>query len=335
MRMHNRIQAGVDCYLRKSRVISYPTFLIVEPSNICNLKCPLCPTGQRLPTARGTMTMSTFTRIVDQLHRYVRHVNLFYLGEPLLCKDLHHMIRYAKDHRMRVTVSSNLNIFDEGIADRLIDSRLDHLVVSLDGTNQETYAKYRVGGDFNEVMMNMAVLTERKRRKASEYPRIILQFVVFKHNEAEVPEIQKLGKQLGVYVLLRQGALGGEGQSPPMTKDRELASQWLTQKKEYHFEYDYFNDEPSLKKGACDYLWKVITINWDGTVFPCCWAYDGRDTFGNIVEQDIEEIWNNERFRSARALFSKDGHSSNGLMHSVRTLCHGCKMYTHHLGGRA
>jgi radical SAM protein with 4Fe4S-binding SPASM domain len=319
----------VEFASRYNTLNSYPSFLIVEPTNRCNLKCPLCPTGQNLRTSRGTMTMKTFTRIVDQLHLYIRHMNLFYLGEPLLCTELPEMIKYAHKHNIRVSVSSNLNVLDETMAEQLIKSEMDYLIVSLDGTLPKTYATYRIGGDYDIVIKHIKLMIEKRKQLKSAYPRILIQFVVFSHNEAEVASVKKLAQSLGVDVFFRQGALGGKGQSPPLTKDRQLAEQWLTRDRKYQTEYDYFSEKPYIKSGACGYLWNVATVNWDGSLLPCCWIYDNEHSFGNIMEQDFKDIWNNVLYRSSRNLFS----SKNALLSSgvspKDTICYQCKMFRH------
>ena len=278
------------------------------------------------------MSMEVFTRIIDQLYPYVWHLNLFYLGEPLLCENLPAMISYARKHKIRVYVSSNLNILDKQMAESLIESRLDHLIVSLDATSQESYEKYRIGGNYQTVVDNIVLLTEMKKHKESLLPRIQIQFVVFKHNEAEIPGIKELAKKLGVDLYIRQGALGGLGQSPPLTKDRELAAKWLSPNKEFRKEYDYFSNSPSLKNGTCVYLWKAATINWDGSVFPCCWIYENEHKFGNIMEEAFKTIWNNELFRSSRSLFKPNKKSfSKSQNNHKQTICYKCKMFKHNL----
>lgn len=329
-RFLNRAVSEFDSALRRTRVASYPVFLIVEPCNFCNLKCPLCPTGQRLPAERGKMTMETFISIIDQLSPYCWHLNLFYLGEPLLCENLPVMIDYARRRKMEVSVSSNLNLLSEEMADRLIDANLDHLIVSLDGTSQEIYEKYRIGGNFNKVIDNIILLNQKKKQKVSPYPRIEIQFVVFKHNEQEVPLIKELAAKLGVGFYLREGTLGGKEQSPPLTKDYSLAEQWLSPNKEYHKGYDYFERKPYIQEGYCGYLWKIATINWDGSVFPCCWVFEGKYKYGNIMEQSFKTIWNNELMQSSRSLFKKNKRSRpDAETGGPKTICYQCKMFKH------
>jgi radical SAM protein with 4Fe4S-binding SPASM domain len=279
--------------------------------------------------------MQTFTRAIDQLHPYVWQLNLFYLGEPFLCENLPAMIRYAHAHRMNVSVSSNLTTLDERMADQLIAEKLDHLIVSLDGTTQESYTKYRIGGNYQTVLDNIILLNEKKKQKASPHPRIEIQFVIFKHNEREIPRIKELARQLGVGIYFREGTLGGRGQSPPLSKDFQLAEKWLSPNKDFRREYDYFDRKPYIQEGICGYLWRVATINWDGSVFPCCWVFESKHSFGNIMEQSFEEIWNNAFFRSSRSLFQRSKRLFlKSRPHNPETICYRCKMFRHNLNNQ-
>jgi radical SAM protein with 4Fe4S-binding SPASM domain len=278
------------------------------------------------------MSMGTFTRIIDQMFPYVRYLSLYYLGEPLLCEHLPQMIRYARHHKIKVCVSSNLNILGNQQADSLIESKLDYLIVSLDGTSQESYEKYRIGGDYKKVIENVRLLIDRKNEKKSLYPRLVLQAVIFRHNEHEIPKLRALADQLGLEISIRQGALGGKGQSPPVTKDSILAEKWLSPNKTYHKEYDYLSDKSHLIDDPCYFLWKAVAINWDGTVFPCCWLYDSRHSFGNILKENFETIWNNDFYRSSRSLFSiRKSTFLKSRGNGPETICYQCKIFKHHL----
>jgi radical SAM protein with 4Fe4S-binding SPASM domain len=321
--------------LRRERVPSYPHFAIIEPGNLCNLKCPQCATGQHLPVPRGFMEMETFKRVIDQLSPYVRYISLYYLGEPLLCAHLPEMIRYAHQHKITTFVSTNLNIFDGEKAEGLIDAKLDYLIVSVDGASQEVYERYRVGGDLEKVLESLRLLIDKKKEMQSGHPRIVLQPVVFKHNEHEIPKLEALAENLGVAFFARQGTLGGAGQSPPVAKDIVLTEQWLSRNPDYHKEYDYLSDAPYLKDEPCYYLWKGVTINWDGSIFPCCWVHDPQHSFGNILDQDLDSIWNNALYRSSRSLFRsrRDAPNEPGDQRP-ETVCFQCKIFRHRLNER-
>ena len=145
--------------------------------------------------------------------------------------------------------------------------------------------------------------------------------------------MKEVAKGLGVDVFFREGALGGLGQSPPLTKDRALAAQWLSTSEEFRRTYDYFDDKPYIQEGACSYLWEVATIGWDGSVLPCCWIFEYEQRFGNIMEEDFRSIWNNELFQSARSLFATRGKSVPKGDGPDKVICCQCKMFKHHLNG--
>ena len=96
----NYIKNMYSAISRKPYVNSYPIHITVDPANICQLKCPLCPTGQRLPSRqKGMMKFEDFKRIIDQLGDYIMSLSLFSWGEPLLDKDVFKMIEYAKSRK--------------------------------------------------------------------------------------------------------------------------------------------------------------------------------------------------------------------------------------------
>jgi MoaA/NifB/PqqE/SkfB family radical SAM enzyme len=135
-------------------VSGLPFVLMIEPTNLCNLRCPLCPSGDgRLTRARGMMDRATFDRILKQTKGAVKLLQLWNQGEPLLHPDLPWMIRRAKQHGMFVSMSTNGHpLADPSTAKKIVRSGLDHLIVSVDGATQETYARYRRGGNLQTVL---------------------------------------------------------------------------------------------------------------------------------------------------------------------------------------
>lgn len=307
-------------------VRGYPYVLIIDTINICNLKCPLCPTGIDLPgRPKGRMDFSLFKKIIDILGDYALTLVLYNWGEPLLNKEIYPMIEYAKQRSIKTIVSSNLNILNEKDAETLVKSGLDRLIISLDGTKSETYEGYRKGGNYHRVIGNIELLVRTKAEMRSSKPKIIWQFLVFKHNVHEIPGIKNIAKQLKVDGIdIFNGYLGGPGQTPYIRDERtaELVSKWLCPDGRYKGQFDYFLNPNYLNKKRCYFLWKTLTVNWDGSVSPCCCVYEPSTDFGNIKE-GFHQIWNNDLFRSSRALFRKN----NGSLSKVHTICRPCKIF--------
>lgn len=306
-RLFNLFLARIGLIFRPSNAWGYPTCLVIESTNICNLKCPLCPTGQRIPgRARGKMSFTNFKKIIDELGSYLYSLRLENWGEPLLNEEIYSMISYAKSRKICVSFNTNLHFLDEKKAQGLILSGLDHLKVSLDGATSESYAKYRVGGDFDEVINNIELLVKQRDRMKKKNPFIEIQFIAMKHNEHEVEEIKRLSKTLGVDALfieklrpdMREELFSSDIRSIEKFKD------WLPSNSALSI-FDYNNKKRKPNKKICSYLWTTSVINWDGSVVPCCSVYDEKYDFGNVFSDGFKNVWNGSKYRAARRLIGR------------------------------
>jgi len=180
----NRILIKLSYRFGLSKLFSMPKMLALDPTNLCDLKCPLCPTGLRDKTIeRGSIKLEQFKTIIDRLAKYLQSINLYSWGEPLLHKSLVDMIRHtAINHKVRTITSVHLgNLSDEQV-EGLATSGLDKLIVSVDGATQQVYEKYRVGGDIEKVFTNMERLVKAIKRHNSKV-NVVWNFLVmqFKH----------------------------------------------------------------------------------------------------------------------------------------------------------
>ncbi len=183
----------------KAEITTLPTYLTIDPFSACNLRCPLCPTGNGTNTLRkGTLQLDVFKHIIDEIGTYLYNIDLFNWGEPLLNKDIYDMISYAHERHILTSISSNFHFFDEAAAERMISSGLDYLILSIDGATPKTYKKYRVRGKFKRVVENVRILTETRKRLGKKTPYIFWQFLVFRHNEHEIEAARELALELGV-----------------------------------------------------------------------------------------------------------------------------------------
>jgi len=183
----NRILIKLSYRFGVSKLFSMPKMLALDPTNLCDLKCPLCPTGLRDKTIeRGSIKLEQFKTIIDRLAKHLQSINLYSWGEPLLHKSLVDMIRHtAINHKVRTITSVHLgNLSDEQV-EGLAKSGLDKLIVSVDGATQEVYEKYRVGGDIEKVFTNMSRLMGAKKRYNSKV-NVVWNFLVMKQNEHQM-----------------------------------------------------------------------------------------------------------------------------------------------------
>lgn len=300
-KLRNFMLANLEFRRREVALKSLPVTLFVEPTNLCNLRCPLCPTGAGEYGRPRTNKMSVrdFERIIDEIGDYLYWVNLFNFGEPLLNKDVPLMIGYAHEKGVSTCISTNGMLVDDQMAEALVRSKLDCLTFSIDGLTPETYSKYRVGGNFDKVIENLKRVVEWKRKLDSSLPFIEWQFLVFKHNQHEVGKVERFARALGA-----NGTYIRNASTSTDTENRDEALK-LTLSGEERKKYP----EAAIGWGkVCDFLWFTITVNNDGGVSPCCLAYNKDDDFGNFFNQDssLREIWNNDDYIVARRIF-RDG----------------------------
>lgn len=302
MKRNRKRKAKLFKFLGFTKLPYLPFILGIEPGNICNLRCPLCPTGAGgTELKKGFMELGLFKHVFDQLKNDLIAVNLFNWGEPLLNKDFTKMVRCVKDHDkdISVTTSTNLNINNKATLEGLIRSGIDEIIVSCDGATKESYEKYRVGGDFGLVMDNLKFLIA-ENNKLSGKTRIIWNFLVFKHNEHEITQAQEMARKLGVE--LRLGAMRTSMKDEVLKPHKEAIKKdigWIPDNPEYSA-YDKVKLETKKKIKTCRKPWQELNLNWDGAVFPCCAIYGESYTFGNAKNELIRKIWNNEKYVAAR-----------------------------------
>ena len=304
----NLIKTGssflLSALLGKNILWGKPPILTIEPTNLCNLKCPLCTTGNgEMERSRGHMGLDTFRNILEQLGDDIFFLLLYHQGEPYLNKHFLDFVRLAKQKKIYCTTSTNGHYFDEDTIAATIESGLDSMIVSIDGVTQESYQKYRVKGTLDKVVQGSRKFMEMKRRLKSRTPLIAWQFLVMKHNEHEIPAIKRLAKQVGVDRLLVKNI---------EVRSEQEALEWLPQNtkyRRYEFDGQHLKVKNSDKK-SCPRPWLSTLINWDGGVVPCCFDKNGVYLMGNVNRtQDFDRIWRGEAFERFRTRLASDRKS--------------------------
>ncbi|HET7734050.1 MAG TPA: radical SAM protein, partial [Paludibacter sp.] len=175
-----------------------PSFISVETSNYCNLHCPECPVGrsQTPKTGHAYFDLTLYKKLIDEQKSTLLHVILYFQGEPLLNKQLAEFIQYAHDAKIYTSTSTNGQLLNKKNAKDIVLSGLDKLIVSVDGSTQETYESYRVGGKLQKTLDGIKELVYWKNELKSVTPLLEIQFIVFKTNEHQLAEMKKLAKSL-------------------------------------------------------------------------------------------------------------------------------------------
>ncbi len=277
-KLMNAMRAEYERRRKKLTMAAHPFILHVELTNVCNLKCPYCLTGNETNLQKkGYLDYEGFKKIVDDLKEYLILVRLDGVGESLLNRDFFRMVEYASRNNIVTAVSTNFNTIAKEDTEQFIDAGLDYLIVGLDAATEEVYRKVRTGGSLEKVVENTRYLAERKRARKSKHPLIETQFVTFNENEHEAEQVRQLSIDLGADRHLVKDLRDMAVNVPKNGKD---------------------------KRKSCYWLWYVANITWQGDLKACCLAGLSSDfSFGNILHNSINDEWNNRTMQNIRKLF--------------------------------
>ncbi len=286
--------------LKKPIHFGMPIVLEVEPTTSCNLRCPQCPSGLRSFTRNtGMLDLQLFKNIIDEVHQDLVWLVLYFQGEPFLNKQLLAFVKYAASKNIYTATSSNAHYFTDDMARQTVESGLDRLIISIDGTTQESYSKYRVGGNLDKVIEGTKNVLEWKKKLNSSTPHVIWQFIAFKHNEHEIATVKQLAKELGVDELGIKTAQIYDYQTDedfiPTQSDLSRYEKGADGK--FHIKNKLLNQ--------CWKMWQSSVITWDGLVVPCCFDKDAQHQFGNVSQQSFTQVWQSPQYNQFRRAILK------------------------------
>ncbi len=298
-----------------------PVSAIIDPINVCHLRCPLCPTGTlTLGQKQQMMPFSFFLKVLNEIPS-LKIISLFNWGEPFLNGDILKMIKGANEKGIFTIIHSNFNIKkDLSFFEEIVCSGLDRLSISLDGASQGSYEKYRIGGDLLLIKKNLETLNQVKKKMGAKNPQIIWQFIVNRHNEKEINQVKQEVKRLGIHLNLGKVGLGDTipDWKPEGSLD-ERRKEWLPLDSRYRRHFYRGEYRFPLNQTYCHQLFKTPSISPDGRVYPCCLLTDEKNAFGDLNRHNFKEIWNNKIFSYSRSLFIK-----KQLKKEVTTICEKC-----------
>ena len=277
-----------------------PFTISIEPTTSCNLRCPECPSGLRKFTRKtGSLSLELYRQVIGQLHPDLFYLILYFQGEPYLNPLFFQMVEEAKKKKIYTATSTNAHFLTENLARKTVESGLDRIIISLDGLDQATYEKYRVGGSVDKVIEGTRNLVKWKKELKSRTPYIILQFIVFSTNEHQVAELKKWAGDLGVDRLeFKSAQVYHYEEGNPLIPENDLFSRYKKKN-----DGSYIIDNPL--NNHCRRMWRGCVITWDGLVVPCCFDKDADHRLGDLKKQSFSEIWNGKAYDDFRKkLFS-------------------------------
>lgn len=241
---------------------------------------------------KGFMDRDLFRKIIEELRPYLYSANLYFQGEPMLHPEFFSIIAFAGG--IKTTIATNGHFLNAENCDKLAGSRLSRLIISLDGIDQQTYSTYRVNGDFRKVKEGIITLSNAVKKHDSSL-KIIIQVLVNRFNEEQIPELRKFAGENDAKFVLKSMQIYHE------------KKQWLPASESFR-RYE-LKDGSYSNKGKmpemCPRLWFNPVITWDGKVVPCCFDKDAQYIMGDLNTESFSSIWNGERYHEFRTKLLK------------------------------
>ena len=325
-KIENILINEIEIAQNKKRLTSMPRKLELLVTSKCNIRCKMCniPRGEWMfPESRN----SEILKLMPYLEEIIWHG-----GEPLLYPHIYDLIEEASRNNVRQTISTNGLLLDEKNIKKLLAANVE-LNVSIHGLDKKTYESIHINGDFDKLISNLSLIKKLMSESANKI-KYGFKFLLMKNNYKQMPYIYNFVKQYGfnhVYINVLDEFTVSDEKILYYGKDRDILekiiqmSDSLREKlKEINVFYEAWipdinepacNDEKNnddvkiiKNKTGCYIPWKKMHVDMDGDVRNDCFC--SNIVIGNIVKEDIENIWNGKRVLQVRENIINDGFDS-------------------------
>jgi len=247
---------------------------------------------------KGYLRFKNFKKLVDD-NPWIRNIELANWGEIFLNPELKTIIEYSYDRNIALRAGNgvNLNSVSEEIIECLVRCQFKVVSVSIDGASNDTYKIYRRGGDFGKVIENVKRINSYKEKYNSIFPQLRWQFIVFGHNEHELPIARKMAEELNMIFSTKLNAQNWDSSYSPVENKEFVRKEtgWqVTSAREFEQEYS------RSYSTVCDQLWNQPQINWDGKLLGCCMNI--YSNFGDVFETGLIECLKSEKYTYAKKM---------------------------------
>jgi len=257
-----------EIYPQNHILDSYPPYLQIEPTSICNYRCVFCYQTDDIFTQRkngfmGHMTLKTFRRIIDQAEGNIEFISLASRGEPLLCPDIEDMLAYTQGKFLNLKMNTNASMLDERKAHAILQSGIQTLVFSADAAQEPLYGQLRVNGKLERVLSNIRQFQKIKETQYS-CSKMITRVSGVKFDERQ--SLDDMEQYWG-----------------------ELVDQVAFVN--YNPWENVYDNSLTHVQQPCSDLWRRMFVWWDGKVNPCDVDYRSTLAVGLMGDSDLSSLW--------------------------------------------
>jgi|GEM_PF-580733 len=327
----------------RNNLFPIPSFYYIDVCNICNLKCPFCQTGKKVRGfTQKVMSKENYQTILEKISLYAKQIHLYNWGEPFLNKDIIEIISMTAKKNIFSIIHSNLSMreFTVDESDAIVSSGLSFLNVAIDGASQDSYEKYRKGGNFDLVIKNIKQINESKYKLKSNLPYIRWRFLINAFNEHELNVARNMAKDLGL--IFEYCLMNIEEESwRSSLHDRMYSEEWPKVEYEgiipdeiYSGPTNLVHLHPAIPEW-CNQLFTWMNICPNGDLIPCSAVHGDRYVLGNLLESKIEDIWYGDNFQKCRDFLLNYGPQQCTQSVCERQHCHLTRKYIDGFNGLA
>lgn len=254
----------------------FPLYLILEPTSICNLRCPFCHQAEESFTKNkemlGNMDVNLFKKIVDEAYAEgTKAITLTCRGEPTLHPDLNEMLMHCKGKFIEFKMNTNATKMKDEFIHTVLQSGITDMVFSADSFFKEEYESLRIGAVFEEILENIKRFKEIRDK---EYPKskCVTRISGVQVSDKQDPEkFKEFWEQYVDFVVMVR-----------------MLNRWDI----------YNNSTDEMAQKPCHYLGRSLSIYYDGSVIPCDMDYKGELALGSLKDFSIKEIWNSKKYKN-------------------------------------
>jgi MoaA/NifB/PqqE/SkfB family radical SAM enzyme len=217
---------------------------------------------------------------------------------------------YNKGIKLYCGNGTNFNYVPDSVLEGLVKYRIEYLNLSIDGTSQDVYVKYRRNGNYDRVISNIEKLNVFKKIYNSPYPKLSWQFIIFGHNEHQIASAKSECERLG---MVFNPKMNHSNFSPIC--DQEYVK--LVTGLDYSSREEFQRKTKKTYKSPCYQCLFSPQINWNGDVLGCCVNKWG--AFGNVSHNTLREIMEGKKYQAMLNLLT-----GKSIDESIDLPCHEC-----------
>ena len=280
--------------------LEMPYVLFIEPTNLCNMRCKFCPTGDeslRKKRPNGSMTWETYCKIIKDIREFgnkLKRINFYKDGESLLNPKFCDMVRLAKAAEVSESLWLKTNglLLNPELNQKLIDSGLDMIGISISHISAEGYKKISdVNIDYHRLKSNIKDLFNRRNNC-----KLYIKIADTGLSQADKDQFYNEFGDIADFIAVE----GLHGWSMSDVKDFTLGTGSKT-----------FDGLPFTPKIVCPWVFYELAINWDGSVSICNEDWVHGTVVGHVLEESLKDIWQGKRLYEMQKMMLEGRRSEN------------------------